>query len=129
VRVLADTHAWLWMLTDPDLLPARAAEVLADPTTQVFVSAASAWEIAIKYELGRLPLPEPPTSFVPARLRASGCDPLPIDHGHALAAGALPPHHRDPFDRLLISQSRQLRIPLCSGDGAVSGYYVEILWD
>ena len=129
MRVLADTHAWLWMLTDPDRLPARAAEVLADPTTQVFVSAASAWEIAIKYELGRLPLPEPPTSFVPARLRASGCDPLPIGHGHALAAGALPPHHRDPFDRLLIAQSRQLRIPLCSGDGAVSDYDVEILWD
>lgn len=128
MRVLVDTHTWLWMLAAPDRLPVRAAAVVGDPATQVLVSAASAWEIAIKYELGRLPLPEPPASFVPTRMRASGCDPLPVDHGHALAAGALPPHHRDPFDRLLIAQARQLRVPLCSGDRAVEAYDVDLLW-
>lgn len=126
--MIVDTHVWLWMLTEPDRLPERSAALLADPTTQVLVSAASAWEIAIKYELGKLPLPEPPTSYVPSRMVASGCEALAVDHGHALAAGALPANHRDPFDRLLVAQSRLLRTPLCSGDGAMAAYEVDLIW-
>ncbi len=128
MRLLVDTHTWLWMLSAPDRLPARVREIVANPSTEVLVSAATAWEIAIKHGLGKLPLPEPPSTFVPSRLASSGCVALAIDHGHALTAGALPSHHRDPFDRLLIAQSQVLQIPLCSGDRAVAAYEVDLLW-
>lgn len=129
MRLLVDTHTWLWMLSRPDRLPLRAREVVGDPSTEVLVSAATAWEIAIKHELGKLPLPEPPSAFVPSRLVTSGCVALAIEISHVLAAGALPPHHRDPFDRLLIAQSQVLRVPLCSGDPAVAAYDTDLLWD
>jgi PIN domain nuclease of toxin-antitoxin system len=128
VKVLADTHTWLWMLTDPDRLPPGARAVLADLRTDVLVSAASAWEIGIKHALGKLPLPEPPASFVTSRIGASGCELVDITAEQALGAAALPSHHRDPFDRLLIAQSQLLRVPLCSGDRAFDPYEVDLLW-
>lgn len=128
MRVLADTHTWLWMLTDPDRLPPGARAVLEDLRTDVLVSAASAWEIGIKHALGKLPLPEPPASFVTSRIAASGCELLDITAEQALGAAALPSHHRDPFDRLLVAQSQLLRVPLCSGDQAFAAYDVELLW-
>lgn len=128
MRVLIDTHTWLWMLSAPDRLPDRAREVVDDPANEVLVSAASAWEIAIKHELGKLELPEPPASFVPNRLAVTDCTALPVEIVHALRAGGLPPHHRDPFDRLLIAQAQVLRVPLCSGDRAFAPYSVELLW-
>jgi PIN domain nuclease of toxin-antitoxin system len=86
-------------------------------------------EIAIKFQLGELALPEAPTSFVPSRLAASGCTGVAIEHAHALRAGLLPPHHRDPFDRLLIAQAQILGAPLASGDRVFDAYDVELLWD
>ena len=124
---LLDTHIWLWMLTDPDRLSGRVRELVEDPTTQLLLSAGSAWEIAIKFELGRLDLPEPPEVFVPRRMNDTATTPLPIDHADALAAGALPPHHRDPFDRLLVAQARNRTIPLISTDPALGSYDVEVL--
>ena len=128
MRVLVDTHTWLWMLTDPERIPAASRTMLADPRTDVLVSAASVWEIGIKHALGRLPLPEPPATYVPDRLVRSGCDSLAITTTAALRAAALPPWHRDPFDRLLIGQAQELGIPLCSGDRAFDQYEVDILW-
>lgn len=129
MRLLVDTHAWLWMLTSPDRLPPPTREIVGDPATEVLLSAASAWEIAIKYHLGRLPLPEAPSTYVPSRVAASGCAALAIDHTHALHAGLLPDHHRDPFDRLLVAQAQLLGVPLVSGDKALSAYDVEVLWE
>lgn len=129
MRVLADTHTWLWMLGAPERLPAAVRDLVSDPATEVLVSAASAWEIAIKHDLGKLTLPEPPATYVPRRLAATGCTALAVEVVHALRAGALPPHHRDPFDRLLIAQAQVLRVPLCSGDRAFAAYAVEVLWD
>ena len=97
------------------------------PTTEVLLSAASAWEITVKYHLGRLPLPEAPTTYVPARVAASGCTALAIEHVHVLRAGLLPDHHRDPFDRLLVAQAQILGVPLVSGDRALTAYDVDLL--
>jgi PIN domain nuclease of toxin-antitoxin system len=124
VRLLVDTHVWLWMLGDPDRLSPEAREVLGDTDNEVLVSAASAWEIGIKHALGRLPLPEDPVTYVPARITASGCTPLAIEQHHALAAAALPPHHRDPFDRLLVAQAAALDVPLVTADRALHPYAV-----
>ncbi len=129
MRVLVDTHAWLWMLTRPDRLPAAARDTVGDPATEVLLSAASAWEIAIKYQLGRLPLPEAPTTYVPSRVAASGCTALAIEHAHVLRAGLLPDHHRDPFDRLLVAQGQILGVPLVSGDRALDAYDIDLLWE
>lgn len=128
MRVLLDTNTWLWMLASPERLPDRARSTVADPQTETLLSAASSWEIAIKYQIGRLVLPEGPTTFVPSRMAASGCTGLAIDHAHVLRAGLLPPHHRDPFDRVLVAQAQMLGAPLVSGDRAFDAYDVAILW-
>jgi PIN domain nuclease of toxin-antitoxin system len=128
VRVLLDTHTWLWMLASPDRLPDRARDTVADPQAEILLSAASSWEIAIKYQLGRLALPEAPTTFVPSRMAASGCTGVAIEHAHVLQAGLLPTHHRDPFDRVLVAQAQMLGAPLVSGDRAFDAYDVALLW-
>ena len=119
MKALLDTHVWLWMLTAPERLgPQRP--VVEDAGNRLLLSAASTWEIAWKYATGRLELPEPPGSYVPARMRSTGVEPLPISSAHTLAAGALPLLHRDPFDRLLVAQAQQLRIPLLTADPVTS---------
>lgn len=123
--VLVDTHVWLWMLASPERLSSTARRVVSSPSNEVFVSAASAWEIAIKHQLGRITLPEPPAKYVPAKIVASGCTALPIEVGHTLRAGALPPHHRDPFDRILIAQAQMAGLPLVTSDRAIGAYEVE----
>jgi PIN domain nuclease of toxin-antitoxin system len=128
VRVLVDTHVWLWMLTTPDRIPERARSVVGDGAVEVLVSAASAWEIAIKHQLGKLPLPEAPAHYVPSRLAASGCTGLAVEHVHVLRTGLLPLHHRDPFDRVLVAQAQVLGVPLVSGDAALRPYEVDLLW-
>jgi PIN domain nuclease of toxin-antitoxin system len=126
VRVLLDTHVFLWLLTEPERLGAHL-DVAEDRRNALLVSAASSWEIAIKYALGRLPLPEPPERYVPERLRAIGAEALAIEHTHALAVAALPPLHTDPFDRLLVAQGRALAVPILTADPAVAEYPVETL--
>lgn len=126
MKVLLDTHVWLWMLTDPQRLGA-ARSLLAAAETTLLLSAASTWEIAIKYAAGRLPLPEPPAVYVPPRMRSTRVDPLPVTASHTLAVAELPPVHRDPFDRLLVAQARSLSIPLATADDALRVYDVEVL--
>ena len=126
MTLLLDTHVWLWMLTAPDRLGALR-DPIEDAQTTLLLSAASAWEISIKYALGRLPLPEPPERYVPSRARATGVTQIVIEPGEALAAGALPPHHRDPFDRLLIAQASARSLPLATADEALAPYGVRLL--
>lgn len=106
--------------------PTRA--LLQDPENQLFLSAASSWEIAIKYALGKLPLPLPPMEYVPSRMETSGTSPLPVQHSHALQAGSLPLHHADPFDRLLIAQAQLEKLKILTVDGQFEAYEVELLW-
>jgi len=126
VRFLLDTHVFLWLLAEPERLGAQV-QSLEDPDNELFLSAASSWEIAIKSKLGRLELPDDPQRYVPDSMRAIGVDPLSIDHSHALAVSDLPPHHRDPFDRLLVAQARALRMPIVTADTHIALYDVETL--
>lgn len=125
MRFLLDTHVWLWMLTDPGRLRGSKA-LIEDGSNELLLSAVSSWEIAIKHSIGRLPLPEPPTMYVPSRIKSSGVTPLAISHAHALQAAELPLHHRDPFDRLLIGQAISLQIALITADSAFAAYAVEL---
>jgi len=128
VRVLLDTHAFLWwVLEDPRLSPV-ARETITDPDVDVLVSPASAWEIAIKAADGRLELPEPALTYVPSRMRANAFHELPITVEHCLRTGELPGIHRDPFDRLLVAQALAEDVPLVTGDPAISRYDVETIW-
>ncbi len=124
MRLLLDTHIFLWLQTAPERLGERLG-LVEDQRNDLFVSAASSWEIAIKYQLGKLPLPEPPERYVPARLLAIGAQALAVEHPHALAVSTLPALHRDPFDRLLVAQATLLDLTLLTADPAVAQYPVE----
>ncbi len=126
MRLLLDTHVFLWANAEPARLAEQRA-VLADPENELLLSAASAWEIAIKHGLGRLPLPESPVTWVPSRARALGCTLVTIEHQHALAVGQLPPLHRDPFDRLLVAQAAALGATLVTADRILADYPVPTL--
>jgi PIN domain nuclease of toxin-antitoxin system len=126
VRLLLDTHVFLWLQTEPERLGDHLT-LVEDGGTTLLVSAASSWEIAIKYGLGRLPLPDPPERYVPTRMRAIGAEALPIEHEHALAVASLPALHRDPFDRLLIVQAVAAGATILTADAAVTQYPAETL--
>lgn len=125
--LLLDTQVWLWMLSAPARLRPQVRELLTNQDTELYLSAASSWEIAIKYRLGKLHLPEVPSRFVPDRLMRSGTAALAIEHEHVLQVAELPDHHRDPFDRLLVAQSQVLRLPLVSADEQLRAYDVQVV--
>lgn len=127
MRLLLDTHVWLWMVTSPERLSHEAAEVLRDERNELLLSAASVWEMAIKYRLGKLPLPEPPSRWVPPRLVRDNVQSLPVEHHHAAHVADLPIQHRDPFDRLLIAQARLEKLKLVTADPLLAQYDVELL--
>ena len=127
MRLLLDTHVWLSTLASPTRLPAEALARLGDPDNELYLSAASTWEIAIKYALGKLPLPEPPARFVPPRLDRDGVIALPIEHAHTLAVAELPLHHDDPFDRLLIAQDQLEQMTLVTADPKMARNEVDLL--
>jgi PIN domain nuclease of toxin-antitoxin system len=124
VRALVDTHVWLWMLTAPERLGSTRG-LIAAADTELLLSAASSWEIAIKFSLGRLPLPADPTVYVPDRMQATGVTPVPVTHLDALEVAVLPPIHRDPFDRLLVAQARRHGVPIITADARIAAYDVE----
>lgn len=113
-----DTHVFLWWLEDPQLLSKAARKAIRDGKNTVYVSAAVVWEIAIKRALGKLDAPDD----IEAAMTANRFLPLPVTVPHALATRSLPPHHRDPFDRLLIAQASHEGFKLVSRDGHVASY-------
>jgi PIN domain nuclease of toxin-antitoxin system len=117
VTILLDTHCWLWMQAHPERFSSEARSFIEDLGNELLFSAVSSWEIAIEYAIGRLSLPIPPAEYVPDRMATSGVTALPVQHVHALAVAALPQHHRDPFDRLLVAQARVEKIPLLTARG------------
>lgn len=122
--VLLDTQALLLWTTEADGLSARAERLLEDRRTRAVVSAASVWEMAIKQRRGRLRLPEAYFDV----LFAADVQLLAMTERHALAAGWLPLHHADPFDRMLIAQSRSEGLPLVGSDAAFAAYDVDVIW-
>ena len=123
-RLLVDTHALLWWLIDDAGLSRTAREALSDPASDVLVSTASVWEIAIKCTLGKLTAPDD----LPDHVEAAGFDWLPIGAEHAWRVREVPPHHRDPFDRLLVAQCLTEGMPIVSGDARFGAYGVETRW-
>lgn len=115
------------MQSDPGRLRGETRALIEDVRNTLLFSAASSWEIAIKYRLGKLPLPEPPGVYVPDRMRRSGTSPLPVDHAHTLRTAELPEHHRDPFDRLLVAQAQLLDLTIITADAQLSAYDVALI--
>lgn len=127
MRILLDTHVWLWMLAAPERLAPAARPLVESRDNRLLLSAASSWEIAVKYSLGRLELPEPPVEYVPERMRKTGVEGLPVEHAHALRVAELELHHRDPFDRLLVAQAQVEGLPILTGDPVFEAYDVEVI--
>jgi PIN domain nuclease of toxin-antitoxin system len=127
MKLLLDTHAWLWLQTSPERL-GSCLSAAGDPENTLLLSAASSWEIAIKWAIGRLELPEAPGSYIPSRMILNGVEGLPVHHHHALEVASLPRHHSDPFDRLLIAQARVEGATLITADPQFRPYDVELMW-
>ena len=123
VRLLLDTHALVWWLTDVGRLPTPTRAAIADPWNDVLVSAVSGWEIAVKRDRGLLRAP----TEMSAAIEAKGFTHLPLTFGHAEQAAALPMHHRDPFDRFLIAQARMEGLTLVTRDRRIRRYQVDVL--
>jgi PIN domain nuclease of toxin-antitoxin system len=128
VRLLLDTHAFLWWVTDDDRLTDRAAEAIADGANDVYLSAASAWEIAIKAGLGRVRLPDDAWAFTPDQLERNAFQALPVHVAHAVAVIALPDLHRDPFDRMLVAQAISEDLTIVTGDQEIARYPAPVIW-
>jgi PIN domain nuclease of toxin-antitoxin system len=127
MKFLLDTQVWLWMHLQPERLRPEVRDQFVDPASTLLLSAASSWEIAIKYALGKLPLPEPPYDYVSSRMRRDAVDGLPVTHAHALHVASLPPHHADQFDRILIAQSQLEDVPLVTADRHMDSYDVAVI--
>jgi PIN domain nuclease of toxin-antitoxin system len=128
LRVLLYTHAFLWWIGDDPRLSERAREVLSDGDNDLVFSAASGWEIAIKARLGRLHVSGDLNTYLVRQLTENYTSVLPVHLSHALRVHALPDHHRDPFDRLLVAQAIVEEIPLLSADPRIARYPVEVVW-
>ncbi len=127
MRLLLDTHVFLWAAAEPALLSSVAREAIEDRNNDVFVSSAVAWEIALKHRLGKLTLPHDPELFVPAGLAALGFRELAITGAHGLATSALPGIHADPFDRIMLAQAKVEKLTLVSRDANIWRYDTPIL--
>lgn len=128
MRYLLDTHAFLWWLTDDPQLSPVARKVIADESKVILVSAASAWEIATKYRLGKLPMAEGAIARFNELVEADGFEHLPVTYLHALKAGTYDVDHRDPFDRMLAAQSALELAPLISCDPAFAAFGSKVIW-
>jgi len=128
VKLLIDTCAFLWLAAGSNKLGEAVTEAFLDPENERYFSAASAWEIAIKHALGRLPLPTKPEKFVPQIREQSGIETLPIDEESALYLSKLPRLHADPFDRILVAQAIVHGMTILTPDDAIEQYAVRVLW-
>jgi len=128
VRLLLDTHTFLWFLLDDPHLSIPARDCIVDPTNDIEVSPATYWEIAIKISLGKYELPEPYDVFITREITANDFHILPIEPKHTAVLTTLPFHHRDPFDRLLIAQAMVEDIPIVSIDSVFDAYLIRRLW-
>jgi PIN domain nuclease of toxin-antitoxin system len=128
VRLLLDTHALIWWLAADQALPSRARDAIADPSNDVFVSAASAWEIATKHRIGKLPEAGLLAADVAGFVSEQGFIELPVTIRHGQLAGSLPGIHKDPFDRILVAQAILADMQLVSRDEILSAYGIARLW-
>jgi|APLak6261658528_1056013.scaffolds.fasta_scaffold95908_1 PIN domain nuclease of toxin-antitoxin system len=128
MRILLDTCAFLWLVTDDPQASELAKEIFLKEDNELLLSAVTGFEIAVKYSLGKLRLAEPPKEFITNRINANALTELPVSMTHALILQNLPLHHKDPFDRLLVAQAMVNQIPLLSADQQLSAYDINRLW-
>jgi PIN domain nuclease of toxin-antitoxin system len=127
MRLLLDTHIFLWYISADPQLPIPFRDAIRDPANEVYLSVASVWESVIKYALGKLPLPAPPAEYLPQQRAAHQIAPLPLEEEALAHLASLPAFHRDPFDRILIAQVLQHGLTLITVDDAVRAYPVPLL--
>ena len=128
MRYLLDTHAFLWWTQDDQRLSRRVRAILADGANSILLSVASLWEISIKVQIGKLSMPQPTDRYLTSQLDKNAITTLPAEAGHVLQLFRLPNHHKDPFDRLLVAQSRAEGLPILTADPMVMKYPVETIW-
>lgn len=126
MKILLDTHTFLWGLSDETKLSERVRRLL--PSAESWLSVASLWEILIKSQSGKLLLPQPVGPYVMSKLKFNGVKLLPVTAEHVLRIESLPLHHRDPFDRMLIAQSLEEELPLVTSDAIFQRYGMNLIW-
>ena len=128
MKLLLNTQCFLWWFAEPERLNSNAIEQIVAEDNEVFFPVASAWEIAIKVEIGKLPLPEPVDTYVASRMRLLGAKYLDIILPHACKVATLPLLHHDPFDRILVSQAQIGQMTLVTADEILAQYSIDLLW-
>jgi PIN domain nuclease of toxin-antitoxin system len=128
MRALLDTHALIWWVTNNPKLSQTARDLIADTDNTLYISVASSWEIILKFNIGKLPLPEPPTQFIQSCLNINHFESMSIDLPHVLQLNNLPNQHKDPFDRIVIAQAQVENIPIMTVDRLIEQYPVKTIW-
>lgn len=128
MKVLLDTCTFLWLTTNAIELSDDARKLFRDPFNEIYLSVVSAWEIAVKHGLGRLPLPQPADQFVPKERLRHGIETLSLRESHALGLVRLPRIHRDPFDRMLVCQAIAEGLTILTPDAAIRAYPAPTIW-
>lgn len=128
MKALLDTHTFLWAISGNRKLSRRAGQIFTGPS-DLWLSIASIWEILIKVQIGKMPLPEPAGPYLMKKMAENKIEALPISLDHVLKVGTLPMHHNDPFDRMLIAQSLAEKLPLVTSDRVFGGYPIEVIWE
>ena len=124
MKILLDTHIFLWFISGDTRLPESLKEIIREPDNEVYLSVVSVWEVIIKHQLGKLPLPESPEIYLPKQRQRHLICSLPVDEESVAQLSQLPPIHRDPFDRMLISQAMQHKLTILTVDDAIRAYPV-----
>lgn len=128
MKLLLDTHAFIWFDAEPECLPEPLVATIADPATEVWLSVVSVWEMMIKSQAGKLSLSRPLGQIIDGQREMNNIQIIPVRYAHVLAVGDLALYHRDPFDRMLIAQSAVERMTLVSRDAAFAAYGIDVLW-
>ncbi|MEW6129911.1 MAG: type II toxin-antitoxin system VapC family toxin [Acidobacteriota bacterium] len=128
MKLLLDTHTFIWFIMGSSNLSAAARSLIEDLANEKFISTASLWEMAIKCSIGKLNLNTPFSWLIPSQITNNGFDFCPIEIAHLHTVATLPFHHRDPFDRMLIAQAIVENLPIISADITFDGYPIKRLW-
>lgn len=128
MKLLLDTCTFLWLIIGKDELSPNAINAFSDPQNEVYLSAVSAWEINVKYRLGKLPLPLSPDKFIPKERKRHLVTPLELTEQDTLHLCKLPTPHKDPFDRMLVCQSIEHSLTILTPDPLISQYPIRCLW-
>ncbi len=127
MKILLDTHIFLWFISGDSRLSTELRDAIRDSDNAIYLSVISVWESSIKYQLGKLPLPEPPEIYLPRQRDLHQITSLAIDERSVIQLAKLPPLHRDPFDRMLICQALENELTIATVDGAIRDYSVSVM--